>query len=518
VGAPPGRAQETTVTGEAQGRWSDRAVYASMGVLVTVTTLLSSAVGIVVVFALFLWVFPTDFGADPGHTIVRNLVGAAVYAVLAAVYATWRVLRRQRPGRAWLREDRAPTSAELRTFLRAPIHVAAAVATGWVLGAITFGVWNATVAIDLGVRVGLTTLLAGLTTTSVSYLLAERLVRPAAKRAMNRTAPDEAALPGVMARLSLTWLLVSGAPLLGLLAVAISSLVFETFPADRMAVTILVLAATALVLGLAMVLLAARSVAKPIVGLRRAMARVTDGDLEVEVDIDDGSELGLLQSGFNEMVAGLREREHLRDLFGRHVGEDVARRAVESGVELGGETRELAVLFVDLVGSTALAAQRPPHEVVELLNRFFTAVVEVVEAEDGWVNKFEGDAALVIFGAPRAHDDPAGAALAAARTLHARLVGETPEVAVGIGVSFGTVVAGNIGAEHRLEYTVIGDAVNVAARLTDLAKEHDPPLLTTTTTLEAASESEAGRWRALDAVQLRGRDVRTQLAGPRPDP
>jgi adenylate cyclase len=504
------------VTGEGQGRWSDRAVYTSMGLLVTVTTLLSSAVGIVVVFVLFVWVFPTDLGADQAAIVVRNLVGATVYGLLAATYATWRVLRLQRPGRAWLREDRAPTSAELRTFLRAPIHVAVAVATGWALGAVSFGLWNATVEAALGVRVGLTTLLAGLTTTSVSYLLAERLVRPAAKRAMTRTAPEEAALPGVMARLSLTWLLVSGAPLFGLLAVAVSSLAFETFPADRMAVSILVLAGTALLLGLTMVLLAARSVSKPIVGLRRAMGTITAGDLDVEVEIDDGSELGLLQSGFNEMVAGLRERERLRDLFGRHVGEDVARRAVETGVELGGETRQLAVLFVDLVGSTSLATQRPPHEVVELLNRFFTAVVEVVEAGAGWVNKFEGDAALVIFGAPREHEDPAGAALAAARRLHQRLDDEMPEVGVGIGVAFGDVVAGNIGAERRLEYTVIGDTVNVAARLTELAKEHDPPLLTTSSTLDAAAGDEARRWCPLEQVQLRGRDDRTRLAGPRP--
>jgi adenylate cyclase len=506
------------VTGAVRGRWSDRAVYASMGVLVTVTTVLSSAIGIAVVFALFVWVLPTDFGAERTDIVVRNLVGATVYGAVAATSATWLVLRLQRPGRAWLSADRAPTNAELRTFLRAPLHVAGAVAAGWFLGAVSFGVWNATSQVDLGVRIGLTTLLAGLTTTSVSYLLTERLVRPAARRAMTRTAPDEAALPGVMARLSLTWLLVSGVPLLGLVAVAISSLAFETFPADRIAVTILVLAGTALLLGLTMVLLAARSVSKPIIGLRRAMATITDGDLEVEVDVDDASELGLLQSGFNEMVAGLREREHLRDLFGRHVGEDVARRAVESGVELGGETRELAVLFVDLVGSTSLAAQRPPHEIVELLNRFFTAVVEVVEANDGWVNKFEGDAALVIFGAPREHDDPAGAALAAARALHERLADELPEVVVGIGVSFGDVVAGNIGAEHRLEYTVIGDAVNVAARLTELAKEHDPPLLTTAATLEAASGNEAGRWRSLEQVKLRGRDVPTSLAGPRSGP
>ena len=127
----------------------------------------------------------------------------------------------------------------------------------------------------------------------------------------------------------------------------------------------------------------------------------------------DGSDLGLLQAGFNRMADGLREREQLRDLFGRHVGEDVARAALERGIELGGEELEVAVLFVDIVGSTALAAERPPQEVVALLNEFFGVVVEVVEDHGGWINKFEGDAALAVFGAPLPLDDAAGCALAA---------------------------------------------------------------------------------------------------------
>jgi adenylate cyclase len=213
------------------------------------------------------------------------------------------------------------------------------------------------------------------------------------------------------------------------------------------------------------------------------------------------------------MAAGLRERELLRDLFGRHVGEDVARRALEGGVELGGELRQAAVLFVDVLGSTALASEAPPQEVVERLNEFFGVVLEAMEAHDGWVNKFEGDAALCVFGVPDREEDAAGRALAAARMLAARLADGRPLPAA-IGVSAGEVVAGNIGAAHRLEYTVIGDAVNEAARLTELAKQHDPHVLASGAAVERASPAEAERWSLGDAVVLRGRREPTRLAVP----
>ena len=123
------------------------------------------------------------------------------------------------------------------------------------------------------------------------------------------------------------------------------------------------------------------------------------------------------------MAEGLREREHIRDLFGRQVGREVARAALRGGARLGGEEREIGAVFVDLAGSTSIALAMPPTEVVRLLNRFFRVVIEVVEAEGGLVNKFEGDAALCVFGAPVASDDPAGDALRQrGRSLSASIV------------------------------------------------------------------------------------------------
>ena len=179
------------------------------------------------------------------------------------------------------------------------------------------------------------------------------------------------------------------------------------------------------------------------------------------------------------MVAGLRERDRVRDLFGRHVGEEVARSALggRSDGEMGGELRHAAILFVDVVGSTAFAATRDPHDVVETLNRFFEIVVEVVTMHGGWINKFEGDAALCVFGAPTEHPDAAGAALGAARELARRLATELDGLGAAIGLSAGEVVAGNVGAAQRYEYTVIGDPVNEAARLTELAKSRPSGVL-----------------------------------------
>jgi adenylate cyclase len=202
-------------------------------------------------------------------------------------------------------------------------------------------------------------------------------------------------------------------------------------------------------------------------------------------------------------------------MFGRQVGQDVARQALERGVELGGEEREVAVLFVDLVGSTQLAADCPPEEVVALLNDFFGAVVEAVSEHGGSINKFEGDAALCVFGAPLPSDDPASDALAAARALRDRLRERLPRADFGIGVSAGRAVAGNIGAAERFEYTVIGDPVNEASRLTELAKHDDSRVLASGAALAMAQDGERRCWQAGDRVELRGRSTETLLARPR---
>jgi adenylate cyclase len=241
---------------------------------------------------------------------------------------------------------------------------------------------------------------------------------------------------------------------------------------------------------------------------------VQRGNYNAHMQIYDASELGLLQAGFNDMVRDLAERQRLRDLFGRYVGEDVARRALERGTELGGQERDVAVLFVDLVGSTQLASTIPASEVVNLLNEFFRVIVDTVNRHGGFVNKFQGDAALAIFGAPIEHPDASGAALAASREVHDELVTVLGQTEFGIGVSAGRAIAGHIGAQARFEYTVIGDPVNEAARLTELAKLEDGHVLASAIAVSGALDAEALCWDVGEIVELRGRLAPTQLARP----
>jgi adenylate cyclase len=277
---------------------------------------------------------------------------------------------------------------------------------------------------------------------------------------------------------------------------------------------ILLMACAALVVGLAGNVLSAMAISDPLRQLRWALGEVQRGNYNAHMQIYDATELGLLQAGFNDMVRELSERQRMRDLFGRYVGEDVARRALERGTELGGQERDVAVLFIDLIGSTELAATRPPGEVVTVLNDFFRVVVDTVQKHGGFVNKFQGDAALCIFGAPIEHPDASGAALAASRELHDELVSVLEQTEFGIGVSAGRAIAGHIGAHSRFEYTVIGDPVNEAARLTELAKVEQGHVLASAIAVSGALDAEALCWDVGEIVELRGRTAPTQLARP----
>jgi adenylate cyclase len=478
-----------------------------------VAMVVSNALAAVVVFVYLSWVVPAPSVPHTGRVTLLNLVVFAVYLAAAFPIASVWSMRRVQPTRAWMVAEREPTPAERDLVLRAPLQQLQVLAVIWAGAALLFFAVNVAISVALAVEVSVTIVLGGVVTSVLGYLLIERINRETTALALAIGPPRRAATPGVSARLLLTWAIGTSVFLLGIVALAVAVLVDPGGESlRRVGASALCLSVAGLTVGLLTMTVATRAVADPLESIRSALAEVERGRTDIEVPVEDGSEVGQLQAGVNRMVAGLREHELLRDLFGRHVGEDVARQALERGVELGGELREVAVLFVDVVGSTALAASHPPAEVVRMLNAFFGLVVAVVRDHGGWVNKFEGDAALCVFGVPLRIDDEAGAALAAGRELRDRLTTELPALPAGVGISAGSVVAGNMGAAERFEYTVIGDPVNEAARLTELAKVREGRLLASEAVLARAGPGEAGRWRFDGPVELRGRPEPTRVA------
>ena len=484
-------------------------------VLLTVLLVSTNLIGAGIVFVLSTLVIPSP-DANRG-TVLSLAIGVPVYVGLAVfVGASWGTAGSIKALR-WSIEDREPTEEERVAALGVP----------WFLTRIQVGLWLGATALftlmsalfqpDRAITTALTIGIATLVVGGIAFLLTEFTLRPVAARALAGAERIDVHGIGVRRRMVLFWALGTGAPVAGLVVVAILALTAGDISLTKLSVVVLVLGAVVLCFGLLVTWLNARAVVSPILSVRDAMQEVEEGALDVKVQVYDGTELGQLMAGFNQMVAGLRDREKLRDLFGRHVGRDVAEAAALGDVELGGETRVVSVLFVDLVGSTTLATEREPAEVVELLNRFFRVVVEEVDERSGLVNKFIGDAVLAVFGAPVELEDHATRALSAARAMSARFAEEVPDLEAGIGVATGEAVAGNVGDESRFEYTVIGDAVNAAARITELAKDVDGRVLAARESVDAAEDDESAHWTRHDTVTLRGRSSETDLAVPKED-
>ena len=479
----------------------------------TTTAMLAAHVlGAFDVAALLLFLLPQPTGEPSAH-IGTSLVAFAVYMPLAWMVGHHLGMKLSPARAAWLLEGRDPTPDERAHYLSTPLHCARTCFGLWIGAAVLFGGLHVPEGAAAVLHVSTTIVLGGLTTCAISYLLVERIQRPIHALALASGPPPAPIWPGVEGRLVLAWLSATGVPVLGMVMVACDGLLGRA-SAEEVGRGVLALGLAALVLGLGVTLIAARTVSSPLTAVRRALARVQAGDLSAEVRVDDGSEVGLLQSGFNQMVGGLRERERVQDLFSRQVGEDVARAALEDEPALGGRVCDVAVLFVDIIGSTQHAQHAPPERVVARLNRFFAIVVDVVGRHGGWVNKFQGDAAMCVFGAPAEQEDAAGCALAAARELRDRLRRELPGVDAGIGLSAGPAVAGWVGAEARFEYSVIGDAVNEAARLCELAKRDERRVLASAAVVDRATGEEPSRWRIDGERVLRGRTAPTRLAAP----
>jgi adenylate cyclase len=447
------------------------------------------------------------------HDVLRhNVVASVAYScIVIPIAVAWAVVWTTIPS------DRDERVARHRVVMAIPARLTSINGLVWTCAAVMLVALNYE-SPWLAVTLGVSTLLAGSVTAALTYWFCARALRALAAEELTRNPPTTLRGPSLRTRAVTSWGVGTGVPLLMVLLVAASALVVD-YSAHRLSIAVLAIGGGAVVSGLVVATFTGATTADPIEEVREGMQRVGRGEYDVSIPVFDASELGLLQAGFNAMAGGLRERERLRDLFGRHVGHDVARLAEQSasidGEQIGRSNAEceVGVLFVDLVGSTQLAATVSPERLVEILNGFFEAVVDVVELHGGLINKFEGDAALAIFGAPLPTTDCAGRALAAGRDLHERLQLSKNNIEAGIGISAGVVVAGYIGHPARYEYTVIGDPVNEAARLADVAKTSGG-LAASGAALDRSGEGEAHRWRVVRSEVLRGRGRPTMVAVP----
>jgi adenylate cyclase len=226
---------------------------------------------------------------------------------------------------------------------------------------------------------------------------------------------------------------------------------------------------------------------RPIRDLAEGTQRVAAGDYTQRLPVVQDDDLGALAASFNRMQAGLAERQRLQGAFGTYVDPTLAARLLDQGDDVfSGERRQVTVMFVDIRDFTPFAEANTAEDTVSRLNALFDIVVPVVVDAGGHVNKFLGDGALAVFGAPNDLAGHADAAVSVAGKIH-RLVVDRFEgqLRIGIGINTGYVIAGTIGGGGKLEFTLIGDTVNVAARVEQLTKTTGDPILLTQQTVAA---------------------------------
>lgn len=344
----------------------------------------------------------------------------------------------------------------------------------------------------------------------VRFLLMELMLRPVIED-VGRALPAGGSLEPV--QVPLRWRLLASLPAVNLMTgVAVGG--FSAGEGDDLGALGLALvgsAAAAILVSGWLTGLLSTSITTPILELRDAARQVGRGDLSVRVPVASTDESGELAQAFNEMVAGLQQREQLREAFGTFVDPDLTERVLKEGTDLAGDELELSLLFMDIRGFTSYSERARAQDVVARLNDLYGQVVPCVRNHGGHANKFIGDGLLAVFGAPNRLPDHADRAVEAALEI-AELVRERYRGAlrVGIGVNTGRVVVGTVGGGGRLDFTVIGDPVNTAARVESATRQTDDELLITEATRSALSDDHGG-WLEREAIELKGKAQRVCL-------
>jgi adenylate cyclase len=479
-------------------------------------------VGLLLFYVVFLGgtgIIPAYFEVSLGEFAVLAgfiVVQQMVYNLLFGRAFRWRL----RPVVAWIEagrpRDRAleawRASVSLPTeYLRLLVRY---IAPFW--GAVAFTI-VATVVLDLGVIDSLIMLLAAELFiwygVILFYLTMELAMRPVAEDAACLVEEGVAlSYPGVPIR----WRLLTTLPVINLVTgLLIAGLADPGRHGIEDLDPVVVMAlAVSFAASLWLTALLAGSVAAPISALRDATERLGGGDLSTRVPVATTDETGALARSFNAMAIGLGERERLRDAFGTFVDPDLAERVLEEGTDLSGDEVAASMLFLDVRGFTTMSERSSAREIVGRLNELYDLCVPVVTRHGGHANKFIGDGMLAVFGAPERHPDHADRAVAAAVEI-ARRVQERfrGELRVGIGVNSGRVLVGTVGGGGRLDFTVIGDAVNTAARVESATRDTGDDVLITGETYSRL-RSFGGGWEERRSLPLKGKSEQVALYAP----
>lgn len=266
--------------------------------------------------------------------------------------------------------------------------------------------------------------------------------------------------------------------------------------------------AIVLLLSLIAVMFLARSITNPISRLAHAVKRIEAGDYQMQAEVASKDELGDLADSVNSMASGLAEKEKVRDLLGKVVSHQIAEELLSNPVELGGEERTATILFSDIQGFTSFCEGKSPRQVLEELNKVLSIISDIIEKHSGVVDKFQGDAVMALFGAPVAgHEDTQNAMQASLKIIDA-LEELDGGLSARVGVNTGIVVAGNLGSSNRLNYSVIGDTVNLAARLESLTRLYNVSNIVSEASKDAAPEFV---YRELDEVRVAGKQESVKI-------
>lgn len=247
----------------------------------------------------------------------------------------------------------------------------------------------------------------------------------------------------------------------------------------------LIITAMVVIVAILIIFFFGKTITSPIIRLVGATKNIIAGQYNVDIRPTSKDEIGQLTSTFVEMGKGLEEREKIKNAFGKFVNKDLAEAALRDELRLGGERKTVAILFSDIRAFTAISERLEPEEVVEFLNLYMTSMVECIEKTSGIVDKFIGDAIMAVWGTPLSRGNDTENALNAALLMRKELLqfnrdrGGTkkPIIRIGCGINTGIVLAGQIGSENRMEYTIIGDAVNLASRIESLSKAFGADIL-----------------------------------------